>query len=312
MNLELSASRGVEDCCVLIVDDQQSSRLILTSLLEDLVECHTVSSAQEAYAFCAERLPDLILMDVMMPDIDGHQACQHLAKTPLTSQVPVIFVTASITDEQQEKCWAAGAVDFVEKPINATTLRNRVRSHLMYKLKTNLLEKLIYLDRLTGSYNRHYMEDHLPGLVRESERMQSAISLVLLDIDYFKQFNDEYGHLEGDSCLWKVAKSIQESLKRPMDRLIRIGGEEFLVILPHTEADGASEVCERIFLRLSQLRIAHKKSPHKVVTVSAGVTTLRPTSKDSIDSALLRADQGLYEAKGRGRNNFVVQDEDLA
>lgn len=301
-------NRSIQDCRVLIVDDQASSRLVIYTLLEGLVTCDQVASAQEALEYCANSPPDLILMDVFMPEINGHEACELLATNPKTQQIPVIFVTASISDEEQEKCWNAGGVDFVQKPINATTLINRVKSHLTHKIKTDLLEHLIYTDRLTGSYNRHYLEDSLPGITRDSLRDNTPLSFAVFDIDYFKQFNDEYGHIEGDACLLRLARTIKDTLLRPMDRLVRIGGEEFLVILPDTNEKGASTVCKRLISAVRQLAIPHVKSSFGWVTVSGGAATYHPKKSDAVDDIIVKADQCLYKAKANGRDTFIYID----
>ncbi|MCU7553690.1 diguanylate cyclase [Alteromonas sp. ASW11-19] len=306
--MQQQSSRTIQDCHVLIVDDQPSSRLILESLLEDMVECSTTDSASKAIAFCRAQRPDLVLMDVVMPDMSGHDACRLLADIAETSQIPVIFVTGSATDEEQEKCWDAGGVDFVEKPVNPTTLRNRVKSHLNHKMKTDLLEQLIYLDRLTGAFNRHYLEDSLPGIIRDCLRHERDLAFILFDIDFFKQYNDEYGHLQGDTCLHKVSHTTMHSLLRPRDKLIRVGGEEFLVVLPETDTAGALAVAQRLLTVIKALAIPHQHSPEKVVTVSAGVAEYQPSDDRNLKKAVSRADTALYEAKSQGRNCVVVYD----
>ena len=304
--MQSTRTRSVEDCHILIVDDQASSRLILESLLEDMVTCTSMSTAHDAIEWSRANKPDLILMDVVMPDMDGHHACLMLNDMAETAHIPVIFVTGSANDIEQEKCWEAGGVDFVEKPVNPTTLRNRVKSHLNHKLKTDLLEKLIYIDRLTGAYNRHFMEDNIPSIIRDSVRNERDLSFVLFDIDYFKQFNDLYGHLKGDTCLWKISKETMQSLLRPRDVLVRIGGEEFLVILPETDDKGALSVAKRLIATIESLKIEHKRSPTNVVTVSAGVSSYQQADNGVSEHAILRADKALYAAKARGRNNAVL------
>lgn len=283
----------------------------MTSLLEDIVTCSSVSTARDAIEWSRANKPDLILMDVVMPDIDGHQACRMLNDMAETAHIPVIFVTGSANDSEQEKCWEAGGVDFVEKPVNPTTLRNRVKSHLNHKLKTDLLEKLIYLDRLTGAYNRHYLEDNLPSVIRDSVRNERDLSFILFDIDFFKQFNDIYGHLKGDTCLWKISKETMQSLLRPRDTLVRVGGEEFLVILPETDTKGAFSVAKRLIATISSLKIEHKASPTKVVTVSAGVSCYQTADGESSENAILRADKALYKAKASGRNTALVYNAEM-
>lgn len=303
------AQRSINDCTVLIVDDQTSSRLVMATLLQDIAKCVQASNAREALDYCAHIPPDLILMDVFMPEMDGHEACSLLSLSPKTQHIPVIFVTGSISDEEQEKCWNAGGVDFVQKPVNATTLINRVKSHLAHKLKTDLLEQLIYTDRLTGCFNRHYLEERLPDIVRDASRDESPLSVAIFDIDFFKRFNDKYGHIEGDTCLWKLAKALKESLLRPMDRLVRIGGEEFMILLPDTNEAGAKTVCERILVTIDRLQLKHDDSAFGIVTVSAGAATFSPEGTYNIDQVVLKADQCLYKAKENGRNTYAYIDE---
>ncbi|MDO6568268.1 diguanylate cyclase [Alteromonas sp. 1_MG-2023] len=309
MFIEQANRRTLSDCHLLIVDDQASSRMILEGLLEEMVTCTTVSSGEAALLYCEDNTPDLILMDVHMPGMDGHQLAKTLRENPSKSDIPIIFVTATTTDEAQLKCWNSGCVDFVTKPINACTLQNRVKAHLNHKLKNDLLEKLIYIDRLTGAYNRHYLEDYLPRCVRNSERDKSPLSLILFDIDFFKRYNDLYGHLEGDSCLWKLSESINVSLLRPMDKLVRVGGEEFLVILPSTDERGAAIVAERLLKTVYELDITHAASELSRITISAGVATKKPNDNKTIDFVMLQADKSLYSAKAKGRNCVVASDE---
>lgn len=313
MALEQVNSRTLADCLVLIVDDQESSRLTLETLLQDIVECDSVDSGEAALSYCQAFTPDLILMDVCMPNLNGHETSKALQELPERKDIPIIFVTSSTTDEEQMQCWESGCVDFVTKPVNACTLQNRVKSQLNHKLKNDLLEQLIYVDKLTGAYNRHYLDDFLPPLINHSKRNAKPLSLVLFDIDHFKRFNDQYGHVEGDKCLRKISTSINHNLLRPMDKLIRIGGEEFLVILPDTDRLGANRVAKRLLDSLFNLRIPHEGSNYGRVTLSAGIVTKVPEIAKNIDYLMLQVDKNLYTAKRQGRNCIVdhVQDFEL-
>ncbi|WP_394224392.1 diguanylate cyclase [Alteromonas gracilis] len=306
MYIEKVGERTLADCKVLIVDDQASSRLVLETLLEDTVACNSVCSGMEAIEYCKHQTPDLILMDVSMPELDGHQTTALLRKKTSCAHIPVIFVTSSSTDEEESKCWESGCVDFVEKPVNACTLRNRVKSHINHKLRNDLLEKLIYIDKLTGAYNRHYLDDYLPRLIKDGLRNVAPLSLVIFDVDHFKLFNDMYGHLDGDSCLWKVSKTINDALLRPMDKLVRIGGEEFLVILPSTDIEGAKSVTKRLLETVFDLNIPHADSEYERVTLSAGLAVKNANDNKTIDYLMLEADKNLYTAKTSGRNRFTA------
>lgn len=300
--------RPLEQCRVLIVDDQDTSRLIAESLLQDKVNCSSASSAKNIIELCRERKPDLLLMDVDMPDFDGFDACRALQQDELLSAIPVIFVTATGSDEEQLKCWESGCVDFIPKPVNVMTLWNRVRTHLNHVRKTELLERLLYLDRLTGAYSRHFYEDHIPALERHAKRTQSPVSFVLFDIDHFKKYNDHYGHQQGDSCLREVATTANNALNRPLDKLIRLGGEEFLIVLPDTPCEGAVHVAEHVRDEIYNAAIQHEPVPLKRVTISAGVATMGADSVMNSDEAIAIADSNLYRAKDSGRNAVTVED----
>ena len=302
MYIEHVGDRTLKDCHVLIVDDQSSTRLVLETLLEDTVQCISVGSGSEAVSYCEDNSPDLILMDVSMPDLDGHATTAILRKQPSSASIPIMFVTSSSTDEDESRCWESGCIDFIVKPVNACTLRNRVKSHLMHKLRNDLLERLIYVDKLTGAYNRHYLDDYLPDLVREGLRNVTPLCLIMFDVDHFKLFNDMYGHLEGDSCLWKVSRTISDALLRPMDKLIRIGGEEFLVVLPNTDLDGAIKVTKRLLELVCNADIPYASSEHNRVTLIAGIALKTATDNKSIEAVMLEADKNLYHSKEAGRN----------
>lgn len=312
MYIEQVDSRALSDCNVLIVDDDASSRLILETLLTDMVSCISVDSGKAAVEYCRFKKPDLILMDVSMPELDGHATTVLLRKKPQCESIPIIFVTSSSTEEEESKCWSSGCVDFVVKPVNACTLLNRVKSHLKNKMRNDLLEQLIYIDKLTGAYNRHYLDNYLPQFVRDSYRNVTPLSLVIFDIDHFKLFNDMYGHLDGDSCLWKVSRCISEALQRPMDKLVRIGGEEFLVILPNTDIKGAAAVAKKLLQSVYDLNIKHSASEFERVTLSAGLSTKNADDEKTIDHVMLEADKKLYLAKTGGRNCVRVEGLDEA
>lgn len=305
MFFNANTTRSLADCQVLIVDDQLTSCMVLESMLQDIVSCAWVNSGPEAIDYCKNHSPDLVLMDVHMPNLDGHDTSQILRDIPERSEIPVIFVTSATTDDEETRCWDSGCVDFVTKPVNACTLRNRVKSHLHHKLKNDLLEQLIYIDKLTGSYNRHFLDDYLPRVIKDGKRNNTSVSLILYDVDYFKRYNDRYGHIEGDKCLIKMSTTIADNLLRPMDRLIRVGGEEFLVVLPNTDEQGANLVSKRLLDSISMLNIPHEDSEFSHVTLSAGVITKPAQDARTIDFIMLQVDKNLYTAKNLGRNCVV-------
>ena len=294
--------RDVSDCFVLIVDDDAISREILLSMLSEHCHCDTLASGSTVLEYCAEKLPDLIILDMEMPTISGIEVCKLLKGDRRFNAIPVIFVTANTDTQTQDACWEAGASDFVSKPVTPSTLRHRVRSQLQNKLRIDLLYHLTFHDQLTGAYNRHFLASEVPKSLKQVVREKDFISVIMLDIDHFKGFNDTYGHLAGDGCLRDVAVAIQKEIKRPIDRAIRYGGEEFCVILPNTDSEGCQYIAENIVNSVSRLGINNVTSPLGVVTISAGYFTTRPTVKTSIDNLIQTADLFLFEAKEAGKN----------
>ncbi|XLP08646.1 diguanylate cyclase [Alteromonas marina] len=302
--MNLQEIKPYTECNVLIVDDEPISRMLLESILEPVFCCTTAESGHEALLYCAENAPDLVLLDMNMPDINGLEVCNTLKQSPVTSQIPVIFVTSTLDVESENACWEVGASDFVMKPVNASTLTHRIKTHIQNKLRTEFLEKMTFHDQLTGLYNRTYLTREIPLLIRQVARDQSNIGAIMIDIDYFKLFNDNYGHLEGDLCLQKVAKIISDTVKRPKDAVIRFGGEEFLVLLPYIDYQGTKIVAQQLVEAVTNASIPHGKGIEGRVSISAGFAVWK--AADVVDddySALVEdADISLFEAKERGRN----------
>jgi diguanylate cyclase (GGDEF)-like protein len=288
---------------LLVVDDQPIN---VQALYRALCADHQVlvaTSGEQALAMCAERLPDLVLLDVVMPGIDGFEVCRRLQADAGTQHVPVIFVTASSDEAAETHGLEVGAVDFITKPINPAIVRARVKTHLTLKAQSDLLRQLAWVDGLTGVFNRRHFDERLLDEWQRSGRNGAPLSLLLLDIDYFKRFNDVYGHQAGDDCLRCTAQALRGSLNRPTDVMARYGGEEFACILPDTDANGAWVVGLRLEQCVRALRIAHGGSAAGAfVSASVGVATRRQDKDESIATLLARADRQLYRAKAQGRS----------
>ena len=246
--------------------------------------------------------PDLILLDVMMPELNGFDTCKKLKSIPETSEIPVIFLTAKIEAEDIIEGFKVGAVDYITKPFNSYELKARVKTHIELKISKDLLEqknivlkKLSVTDGLTGLYNHRYITDALSKLVEENNRYKELLSIAMLDIDNFKQTNDENGHLFGDEVLIKISNSIEGSLRKT-DMVGRYGGEEFLVLFAHTGLKGASESVERIIKNVENLK--WDKENFKI-TISAGVCE---KLDEDISMLIKKADDLLYTAKKKGKN----------
>jgi diguanylate cyclase (GGDEF)-like protein len=281
---------------------------VLSSLLEDDFPCDAVTSGSQAIEYCQASHPDLILLDINMPGMNGLEVCHELKSNVFTSDIPVIFITATADDEIQNQCWEAGGSDFIQKPFNAQTLINRVRFHLKNALRITLLERLTYNDQLTELHNRHYLVEEIPAFTRTCIRENQPISAIMLDIDNFKSFNDTYGHGRGDICLEMVSKAIKKSCFRGQDIAIRMGGEEFLILLFDADKNAALKVVKRIFENIDELAIPHINSSFSQVTLSAGIASIPlPKTKDlELTELISDADKNLYKAKRNGRNQYCM------
>ncbi len=293
-----------EECNVLIVDDEQMSRMLLESILESVFTCFTAESGEEAIAYCKANLPDLVLLDMNMPDINGLDVCTALKASPETNHIPVIFVTSTMDIDSENACWEVGASDFVMKPVNASTLTHRIKTHLQNKLRTEFLEMMTFHDQLTGLYNRMYLTNEIPLLIKQVARDKSTVGAIMIDIDYFKLFNDTYGHLEGDICLQKVAQIVSDTVKRPKDAVIRFGGEEFLVILPYIDYQGTKLVANQLVEAVADAKISHGKGIENRVSISAGFAVWKACDvvEENVAALIEEADISLFEAKELGRN----------
>lgn len=295
---------------LLIVDDHP---LNIRALHEVFASHHDVFMAltgEQALAFCRKTPPDLVLLDVLMPEMDGLEVCRTLKQAPETAGIPVIFVTGLDDPDGEAACWDAGCVDFITKPINARTVRNRVRAHLMLKRQADLLRRASWIDGLTGVANRRQFDEQLHREWQRCRRSEASLSIAIVDIDLFRAYNETYGHLAGDDFLRQVAAAIQRSLLRPMDLVARTGGKKFTCLLPEIELDGAQTIAERIESAVRDLHIPHAANAPAGATVSIGIASAVASSNEDPEGLLLRAEQALHRAKGRGRGR-VCSDSEL-
>ncbi len=325
---------------LLIVDDDPASLRLLNAILEGVAKIHFATSGEEALRQVARHEPDLILLDVDMPGLGGHATCAALKADPASAELPVIFVTSCADTASETQALALGAVDFIHKPVNAPVVLARVKTHLALKQKSDQLRRLTMMDALTGIANRRAFDDSLHLEWQRVLRRGEPISLLMIDIDYFKRYNDAYGHPAGDACLRQVAIAIADTAKRAGDLAARYGGEEFAVILPHTGKQDACTITERICACVRTLAIAHPDSPVAPhVTISVGVASMTATgaadclaeagseqgaaqnsAPDSSTSCVLiapecaapetlvvLADRALYTAKHQGRDRMAMQ-----
>ena len=292
---------------VLVVDDDPLNRLVLEKTLCEEHDVFLAKSAEEALAFVRTTQFDLILLDIVMPVMNGFELIVKLKENPITQAIPVVFISANQEHADESKGLELGAMDYITKPFSASIVRVRVRNQLLIKQKNDLLEMLASIDGLTEIPNRRYLDENLSREWRRSKRGGSVLSVLLMDIDYFKRYNDTYGHRAGDECLKKVAQSLLAQCKRGSDFIARYGGEEFAAILPDVSKEEAIAFANKLRSAVNKLNIEHKTSLNaQCITISIGVATMENGRSTSEHSLLEEADLGLYEAKEAGRNRVVA------
>jgi diguanylate cyclase (GGDEF)-like protein len=316
---------------ILIVDDNHLNLKILADLAED--EGHEAVLAvngTDALDFVRQELPDIVLLDIMMPDIDGYEVCRRLKQKDMTKDIPVIFLTAKAETEDIVKGFEVGGVDYLTKPFNTLELKARLKTHLALKWarddlkqynkqlkKANefitrqndqlkqvmkALELASVTDSLTGLYNRRYITSKIEEEVSRFKRNRKSFSIVIGDIDFFKRVNDSYGHACGDYVLREVSQVLQQ-LIREQDFISRWGGEEFLIMLPETGLDGAAATAERLRSGIEQHKYRYQQA-HLLITMTFGVSVY--DEEKTVDKVILEADNALYQGKAEGRNRVVL------
>jgi diguanylate cyclase (GGDEF)-like protein len=258
-----------------------------------------------------EHLPDLVLLDALMPVVDGFEVCRRLQSLTQGNLAPVLMITGLEDENSVDQAFEIGVVDYVTKPINWAVLRQRVRRLIwQHRLEIQLreanhnLQKLTRIDSLTQVANRRRFDEYLAQEWDRSVREQMPLSLVICDIDHFKDYNDHYGHQAGDHCLQKVAQTLSQCVSRPADLVTRYGGEEFAVILPNTILEGAIAVTDRLVQAVQHQELPHDTAPRAIVTISCGVASVRPMADYLPSDLVFTADQALYQAKAQGRNQY--------
>ncbi len=299
--------RKPEKLSVMIVDDTPANIRVLAEALRSEYRVRVATSGKEALELISQTgSPDLILLDVMMPDMDGYEVCRRLKANTATRNVPVIFVTARSDAIDEESGLRLGAVDYIVKPFHLPIVTARVRNHLQLKQKTDLLESLAMLDGLTGIPNRRRFDQTLADEWLRARRDGTPIATIIADIDNFKEYNDHFGHAAGDHCLTKVAAALEKTLNRAGDLVARYGGEEFVAILPDTDEQGAREVAERFLKAIEALALPNPLSNvANHVTISIGFASTTPRDSHGASDLFEQADRRLYQAKALGKNRIV-------
>lgn len=289
---------------ILIVDDQPLNLQLLSRVLSEEFDLRVARSGQKALEIAfGENIPDLILLDINMPDIDGYEVCKLLKGDVRTQSIAIIFITARTSVEDEEKGFLLGAADYITKPFSPVVVRARVRNHINLKIRTDILESVAHTDSLTAVSNRRSYDEYLPDMWNHCMRSGSSLSVLMMDIDHFKAYNDTYGHGSGDECLRQVAQTIDRSVKRSLEFFGRYGGEEFVAVLPDVDCESAMILAEQLRAEVQSLAIEHSASSvAPVVTISIGCASTIPTAAYLPASLTEAADSALYVAKKEGRN----------
>ncbi|UFS70142.1 diguanylate cyclase [Geomonas sp. RF6] len=306
---------------LLIVDDTQTNIEILRGILHHDYKIYSANCGADALQIANREAPDLILLDVMMPEMDGYEVCQELKRSAKTKDVPVIFVSAMSTEADQAKGLECGAIDYMLKPVSTPIVKARVRNHLELKRSRDLLQqlaaelsrknqdlqKLAIEDGLTRLANRRHFNEVLEMEVRRACHTGQCLSLILCDVDFFKRYNDAYGHLAGDRCLKVVANTMRTVFRRAGDLVARFGGEEFAVILADTPPHAASLLAEKLREEMMRIHVPHQTSQvADCVTISLGVVGAPVTRSSTVSWFIEAADRALYVSKQAGRNRVSV------
>lgn len=291
---------------LLVVDDQPINIQVMYRCFAGDYQVFMATSGEQALSICKSNPPDLLLLDVVMPGLDGFEVCKQLKADETTNHIPVIFVTAHTDPAQETHGLNLGAVDFIAKPVNPDVVRARVKTHLTLKFQSDLLRKLVFLDGLTGVFNRRYFDQQVSTEWSRATRNQLPLSVILLDVDYFKRYNDHYGHQAGDDALRTVAHALKTCLRRPADLVARYGGEEFGCILPETTYDDALLIAHALERKVRELALPHADSSvDKVITISVGLATRQGQGQGDapgdVADLIGLADSLLYQAKHTGR-----------
>lgn len=293
---------------ILAVDDMTTTLLLLHDLLKDTYEVKIAKSGTKALEILESPNDiDLILLDIEMPDINGYDVCKRIKNNETIKNIPIIFITGRTSQEDEEYGLNLGAIDYITKPFNKAIVKLRIKNYLDLKIKNDMLEKLSMYDGLTNIRNRRFFDETFEKTFNEIKRDKKSLAVLMIDIDFFKPYNDNYGHGQGDETLRKVAKALEKTIKRASDFVARYGGEEFVILLKDINKDGVEAVANNLLNAVRELKITHEFSKiENYVTISIGASFYNSSSDITKLELLLKADETLYSVKNSGRNNFAI------
>lgn len=294
---------------ILVIDDSPVQAQFLMSILAGDYELTARHTSREGLEEAKTVAYSLILLDVIMPEMDGFTVLQELKSADVTKHVPVILLTSLADVQYEERGLLLGAVDYVTKPFSPVIIKARVNTHIQLRRYQMQFKKQAMVDELTGISNRRSYDEESISRWREAVRFELPFSVCMFDIDKFKVYNDTFGHPAGDEVIARVAKTISSFFRRSTDLFARYGGEEFVGVSVGGAASSTYEFMKTIRQAVEQLHIPHDPSVSEWVTVSVGGVTVLPRQGDNYDACLKLADNMLYEAKHLGRNMVVWSNE---
>jgi diguanylate cyclase (GGDEF)-like protein len=295
---------------ILIVDDSVTNIEMLSSIVGIDYEVLFATTGEEAVEIARDQSPDLILLDIIMPGIDGYETCRRIKKDEATSDIPIIFITAMNQEDDESKGLDAGGIDYITKPICPPIVKARIRNHLELKRYHDLFKTTSNLDGLTGIANRRRLDQRLETEWTHAKLVKTPLSFLIIDVDYFKEYNDHYGHLSGDECLKKIGRALFEISQEPGYLCARFGGDEFALILSNTDSKQALQIANQCVQAIRELNIGHRYSiTSSQVTLSIGVATMIPSESLQVQDLINGADRVLYIAKKEGRNRIVSNEK---
>ena len=300
---------------ILIVDDTEINIDILIDLLSDTYEVLVALDGESVFEIVEENRLDLILLDIMMPYMDGYEVCRRLKLNRNTKDIPIIFITAKTDEASIERAYDVGGFDYVTKPFKPKELRAKVKLQLqLQKLIKELeasqkeLKFLASTDPMTELYNRRYFSTISKHILDLAKRDATPTSIIMLDIDNFKNVNDTYGHKVGDDVIISLAKLLQK-FTRKSDIACRFGGEEFVILLPETAINGASVIAEKIREATEHSTVNSMENNTLTFTISLGIAQIDPEEESDIEASIHRADTALYAAKRGGKNRVYIKND---
>ena len=291
---------------ILIVDDEKSNLMALTNMLGQEYIIYTAKDGQDAINKALSLLPDLILIDIIMPGMDGYEVLTKLKNMEETRNIPVIIIIGLYNSDDEEKGLLLNAVDFISKPFHQPIVKLRIRNQIQIVNQLRTIERLSMIDQLTNIPNRRNFDNRLKMEWSRAIREKTSISLLMIDVDKFKVYNDTYGHQQGDVVLRTISNVYMRTLRRPGDFAARWGGEEFAVLLPVSDVGGALLIAEQVRANVENTPIPCPDGGVTKVTISIGVNTELPNNSSSLDGFISGADSALYAAKEKGRNKVCL------